>query len=93
MKKPAKESKQVTNARKKLQKTLEIEHQKFTTEALQEIAKSLRASIARHHPEPEYLAKRKFILYNSNENPAKIKSKQILKQLRYQQSSSEAENR
>lgn len=79
--KSAKESKQVATARRKLQKTLEIEHQKFTSEALQKIALSLKASIARHHPESKYLSKRKFVLFDENTHPAKIRSKQILKHL------------
>ena len=46
-----KESRQVQKAREKLKKHLEVEHQQFTTDALQEMARKIRFALFRHNPE------------------------------------------
>lgn len=83
----ANESRQVRRAREKLKKNLEIEHQKFTTESLNEMAKKIRSSIVRHHSE-SFLKTRKFTLFDENSHTAKTRSKQILKLQGMLQSSS-----
>lgn len=75
----AKESRQVKRAREKLKKTLEIEHKKFTTEALQDMAKKIRTLLVRHHPEPTFLRKRKFTIFDENAHSARTRSKAIIK--------------
>ena len=75
----AKESRQVKRAREKLKKNLEIEHKKFTSEALQDMAKKIRTLIGRHHPEPNFLRKRKFTIFDENVHSARTKSRAVLK--------------
>lgn len=79
MEEKAPESRQIKKARARLKKNLEKEHQKFTSETLQEIGKKIRGSITRHHKEPNYLKKHRFTFFDENAHPAKLKSKQILK--------------
>lgn len=60
-------------ARKKLKKTLEVEHKRFTTDALHEMALKIRALISRKHPDESSLKERKVSILTDS------KSKQIRK--------------
>lgn len=75
----AEESPQIKRAREKLRKNLEVEHQHFTTEALQEMTKKIRSLVIKSHPEVRYLRSKKFVLFDENIHTAKLKSKQIQK--------------
>ena len=75
----AEESGRVQRARKKLERTLEVEHKKFTTDALHSMGQKIRQMIVRQHPQATFLKKRKFSLFDENAHTAKTKSKRILK--------------
>ena len=77
----AKESSLVRKAREKLKKQLQYEHKQMTSEALGEMSKRIRSSIARHHPEASYLKKRKFTLFDENLHSAETKSHHIRKMI------------
>lgn len=64
-------------ARKKLQRTLEVEHKRFTTSALQEMALKIRALVTRKHEDEASLLKRKITPYDKV--LANSKSKKIIK--------------
>jgi hypothetical protein len=73
----AKESRQVMQARKKLRKTLEVEHKRFTTSALHKMTLKIRALVTRKHADEASLNKRKVIPYD--QVLASSNSKKILK--------------
>jgi hypothetical protein len=74
----AKESRQIKKAREKLKKNLDTQQKKFTSEALQNMAKKIRTLLVRHH-EPAHLRKRKFTIFDENAHSARTKSRAILK--------------
>lgn len=72
--KKAKESSQVSRARNKLKRQLNVEHKQFTSEALNQMAETIRLHIKTHHPEKGFLKKKKFVLFDENQHSANTKS-------------------
>lgn len=75
----AKESRQVMQARKKLKKTLEVEHKRFTTAALQEMALKIRALLSRKHPKDDFLKERKVSILTDSKNKKILKLQALIK--------------
>ena len=75
----AKESRQVITARKKLEKRLEVEHQKFTSDALAQMTIKIRALTERHHLKPKKLAAERFSFLGNPTKQFEPKNKHILK--------------
>lgn len=72
------ESKQVQRAREKLKKKLEVEHHKFTTDALQEMSRKIRTLIFRKHSESESPLKgRKVTLVDQEHILTESKNKKV----------------
>jgi hypothetical protein len=79
MKNKAKESRQVMQARKKLKKTLEVEHKRFTSSALHEMALKIRALISRKHTDEDSLKNRKVIVLPDSKNKKILKLQALIK--------------
>ncbi|KAF3362265.1 Uncharacterized protein PHSC3_001184 [Chlamydiales bacterium STE3] len=75
----AKESQKIQKARQKLERKLQAEQKKFTTEALKEVSRRIQLNFARHYPEETYLQDRNFKQFDKNHPTAKIKSHHIIK--------------
>lgn len=79
MKIKAKESRQVIQARKKLKKTLEVEHKHFTSSALHEMALKIRALISRKHSEDSSLKNRTVSILTDSRSKKILKLQALLK--------------
>lgn len=77
MKDVAKESRFVSAARDKLEVILKNEHARFNPNAMKRIAATIKASIARHHPEKK-LKDREITLFDENRHTAQVKNSQVL---------------
>jgi hypothetical protein len=77
MKQPAKESKQVQRARKKLESIMKEQKQQITPERLTNAGKVILHYINRHSEQRKSLKSRDFKLFDSNQHPAETKSNYV----------------
>lgn len=79
--KKAKESRRIQRARKKLEAKLIEEHAQFTPEHLDEVSKTIRKLLKRHHPVMTSLKQKKIEPFDENAHTARVTS-EFVKHLR-----------